>query len=122
MIREKQNTCWRIVLARLASFEFRLDLMNLVPYRCGSLVGFVRHCRLQFLAELDEPELLLARLAGLVGSLAAMLRVIVNVLEQLVQLGLKDFVIMRTSEPAICSKLAEGDATVRADQFIDGVK
>ena len=51
-----------------------------------------------------------------------MLRVVVNVLEQFVQLGLKDLVVVRAAQPPLGPKLAKRDAAVRTRKVIGGVE
>src|SRR5438093_3300190 len=95
------------------------DLLNLVTQGGRSFVGLVLDRGLKFVSQFDQPELILARLASPLRHLAAMLRAIVYVFEQLIQLGLEHFIVVRTAQTALPAKLPKRDAAMRTRQLVD---
>src|SRR6266849_10017366 len=89
------------------------DLLNLVTQGGRAFVGLVLDRGLKFVSQFDQPELILARLASPLRHLAAMLRAVVYVFEQLIQLGLEHFVIVWATQTALPAKLLKRDTTMR---------
>ena len=111
----KQNTsdgCW--------GFQAIFDLLNFIA-QCGRFfVGFVFHCDLELAPQLDEPKAILVGFAGLLRDFSAVLSPVMNVFKELIQLGFKHLIVVRTTQAALAAKLSEGDPTVRTSHFVSG--